>query len=653
MISYFDLRDFLSHGEDLHREFKPRLHGYHDEVGRSLCAFANDLNWAGGGYVFAGVTREGRPVGTEEDYDEFQQRIAAICRDPIDPPVSPICRRHELDGQTVFEVRVVRSISRPHRYKNVCYVRIGSTTRAASLDEENQIRQSCIIPSWDNQPVAASNVSDLDARKFKEFLNNTKPKEIFEIDADLSVIAQNLEYAVKAGDRVMLKAGAILLFGASPAKFFPHSRVQAVRFKGLDLASPIANRQIIEGALPELIMGARRFVESFVSTASVFPADEQQRIDYTEYPSWAIREAIANAVVHRDYSETGREIDVRMFDDRIEITSPGGLGGGLKVEDLGTGKRYIRNHLIADALNALRFIERAGTGIYRLMLEMQRNGSPKAEFRVDENSFTIVLPAHPYYASQRFLEEAAQEKSRADFAEARRLYERALEENAGSYYAITGLADLETQLGNRDRARELYRKAINLQGGNPQAWLSLAMLEEKSGNVRFARETYREAAARVQRNSVVYRNWAVLEWMQKNYKEADSLFEQATKKDPADAISWYKWGQMNINSNVASAKRCGEDYLKKAAGAIRDDYTLSDIYFLLARAMPSLGYSAEETEEYYRKSLALNANRGVAHYHYGLFLRGVGRSGEAAAHLACAKELGFTADKRLRRRHDR
>jgi len=116
-----------------------------------------------------------------------------------------------------------------------------------------------------------------------------------------------------------------------------------------------------------------------------------------------------------------------MFDDRIEVTNPGGLGGGLVVEDLGTGKRYIRNHIIADTLNELKFIERASTRIYRLMREMERNGSPKAEFQVDENNFTIILPAHPYYASERFLEEASLEKSRANFSEARLLYEGALE----------------------------------------------------------------------------------------------------------------------------------------------------------------------------------------------------------------------------------
>lgn len=342
-----------------------------------------------------------------------------------------------------------------------------------------------------------------------------------------------------------------------------------------------------------------------------------------------------------------------MFDDRIEITSPGGLGGGLTEQDLGTGKRYIRNQLIADTLNALRFIERAGTGIFRLMKEMEKNGSPEAHFRIDQNTFTIILPAHPYYASQRFLEEANQEKSRANFTEARRLYESALEKNKNNYYALTGLGDLESHLGDRDKAREIYRTAIGAQRQNPHAWISLAMLAEKYGNIRFARETYQEAAGKVSINSVIYRNWAVMEWMQRNYKESDRIFELATRRDPNDSMTWYKWGQMNINSGVVEINRKGEGHLQKAARMIQDDYTLSDIYFLIGRAMPSLGYSSEETTECFEKSLALNPNRGATHYYYAELLRSIGAEDKAKRHYIAVRNLGFTADKRLRHRQMR
>lgn len=208
---------------------------------------------------------------------------------------------------------------------------------------------------------------------------STKTPDLFETDPDIINIAANLEFIIKVDKKILPKVGTILLFGTNPNKFFPSCKVQAVKFKGLDLTAPISTRQLFEGTLPNLIRSSRKFLEGVTSTASVFLSDSKDRVDYVEYPFWAVREALSNAIFHRDYSETGREIDIRVFDDRIEIMSPGGLGGGLTVDDLGTGKRYIRNLFIADVLTDLKFIERAGTGIMRMRKEMDANGCRKPD----------------------------------------------------------------------------------------------------------------------------------------------------------------------------------------------------------------------------------------------------------------------------------
>lgn len=298
MISYIDLKGFLHQGEDVYKEFKPKTTGHIEEIGKTICAFANDFNWVGGGFLFVGVNKEGLASGIVENYDEFQRKIADICRDSISPPLTPVMRKHLIDEKPVYEIKIARSMNRPHRYKGLCYIRIGSTTQKASLDEENQIRDSCLIPSFDHQPLEKTSSSDLDLQKFEKFLKDTKPQEIFDIEPNLTDIAENLGFTVKYGERLLLKAGTILLFGVNPTKFFPHSKIQAVKFRGLDLGAPIVSRQILEGTLPELIIGARQFVESYIATGSVFLPDQQDRIDYNEYPYWAIREAIANAVAH-------------------------------------------------------------------------------------------------------------------------------------------------------------------------------------------------------------------------------------------------------------------------------------------------------------------------------------------------------------------
>ena len=640
-MQYSNAKDQISYGEDDSTEFKPNINNHLVKIAETLTGFANDLNWVGGGSVFIGVGNDKSILGSSENFDDIQKKISDVCRTNIDPPLSPKITQHDFGGKLVYRIKIERSINRPHRYKDVCYIRVASTTRKATAEEENQIRQCSISPSYDHQPLAKSSPDDIDWVNFQNYIKTSKPAEILETDPDFVNIAINLEFLIKSGERKLAKVGTILLFGISPVRYFPQSKIQIIRFKGLDLTAPIASRQIFEGTLQDLIMSARTFIENLSGTASSFLSNSENRIDYIEYPHWAVREAIANAVVHRDYSENGREIDIRIFDDRIEIVSPGGLGGGLLIADLGTGKRFIRNHLIADVLNEIRFIERAGTGILRMRKEMEANGSPQPVFIADVNSFTAILPAHPYYSSQRILEEANHEKTRSNYPTARRLYEKALEVNPGNYHALIDFADLEMQIGNRDGSRELYRKAILLNPKIPHAWLSLAILEERAGNIAAAREVYRDASKKTPNNGVIYRNWAVLEWTQKKYKDADNLFEEAIRRDPSDCITWYKRGQMNINSPIEIIKKQGESELHKAINLTDDSYILADIYFLLARAMPKLRYNSGEIQDAYKKSLELNPNRGSTYYHFGEYLNEIGKNQDAKSNFQKSKELGF------------
>lgn len=646
MIAYGDLKSFISQGEDVYKEFKPNVSGQTEKIGKTICAFANDLNWVGGGYLFVGLNDDGSPSSNCESYDHVQKTIADICRDHISPPLTPIIKRLDLDGQDIYEVKIARSHNRPHRCQNVCFVRIASTVRKATLDEEISIKDSYQIPSFDHQSVERSSAADLDYNRFEAYLRDTKPPETLVMGEDLTTLLVNLDFAAQHGDDISLKVGTLLLFGSDPQKYFRHCAIQAVKFHGTDLSSPIASRETITGTLPDLILRARQFIESYTATTSVFLPDQQDRVDYHEYPSWAIREAIANSVAHRDWQQEGREIDIRIFDDRIEVISPGTLGGGLTVEDLGTGKRYIRNQLTADVLSELKYIEKAGTGIYRLKKEMEKNGSPEPEFRVDQNTFKVILPAHPFYSSQRFLEEAGQEKARANYPAAKTLYQKALEKNPKNYHALIGLGDLERDLGNREACRGLYKEAIEIDPTNPQAWLSHGFLEEKLGNTKSAREMYRQAVKKVFKPGVIYRSWAILEWRQKQYEQADKLFEEAIKKDPGDSISWYKRGQMNINSRTIQVKRQGEVQLKKALSLVNDNYIESDIYFLLARAMPSLHYSTDEIKNMYEKSLSLQPYRGATHYFYAMFLKRIGEHEKSEYHLQRSRKLRYIPRKR-------
>lgn len=641
MISYIDLKSHLLEKEDVTKEFKPNFRNHRDDIGSTLAAFSNDYSWIGGGYLYIGVNNDGIPIGLTEDFDEIQKSIADICRQSIVPSISPFITKLNIDNKEIAEVKILRSISRPHRYKQICYIRVASTTRKATKNEENIIQQNAVLPSYDKQPAARYSSEQIDWNKFDEYINSCKSKDIYETTNDIKEIALNLEFVLKTEERFIPRIGTLLVFGISPSSYFANSKIQAVKYNGIDITSPISSRRIIEGTLPELIRDAINFVENITSKGSIIESDSLTRNDILEYPFLVLREAVANAVVHRDYSIAGREIDLRIFDDRIEIMSPGTLGGGLTVEDLGTGKRYIRNQLIVDTLNEMRYIERAGTGIARILKEMKINGSPNPKFQVDINTFKIIIPSHPFYSSKRITEEGIQEKLRGNFKNAVSYFQKALEINDKNLVALTNWADLENTLGNRENSRLLFKKAIEIDKTNANSWLALAFLEEKLGNVKTAKDLYKDAARNVTNPSIVYRSWAIHEWNQKNYSEADILFDKALKSDPRDYLTLYKRGQMNINSPNNSIKKKGEDDLRKALKLTSDTYIQSDILFLLARAMPYLRYSFQEIKEHYQKSIDLNPGRATILYHFGEFLKKNGFGNEGSEYVSKAKLLGF------------
>lgn len=649
MISYIDLKTHIEEGENNFKEFKPNYTNHKESIKKTIVAYANDISFIGGGYIYIGVDDNSNIIGFLEDYDFVQKDITDFCRQCANPQILIEVKLLEHNIHKLLEIKVVRSINRPHRFKGICYIRLASTTRKASLDEETFIKQNTYTQSFDEQPLAKTTVNDIDWSKFNKFISQTKAAIYDDVTKDDVSIATNLDYVIDMNGVIIPKIGTILLFGMNPQKLFNYVKIQILRFKGLDITSQIITRKVFDGDLIQQMNETRQYLENIINTGIIIDQISSKRYDYFEYPFIVIREALANAIMHRDYSIDGREIDIRIFDDRIEFESPGTLGGGLSISDLGTGKRFIRNSLIASVMNELKYAERAGTGIARIKKSMLDNGSPEPEFFIDNNTFKVIIPSHPYYSSRRMMEEGIQEKIQANYEKASELFKKALDVNPNNYFALTNWAELELQVGNRESARTFYQKAIKVDEKNPTAWLGLAFLEEKHGSLSTARDTYKNAVKKVDNVSLIYRSWAILEWYEHKYHEAEDLFDKALIASPNDFMTLYKHGQMSIGSPIDQKKRKGEALLKKALALTNDDYQKADIYFLLARAMSTLRYSFDEVEEYYTRSLGLNPNRGVVHYNYGQFLKKNGKIADSDKHLNLSRRLNYYPKKKFKK----
>ena len=111
MINYLNLTDFIAIGEDVCKEFKPNLKNNRADISKTMVAFANDLNWVGGGFVYIGLESDGRPRALVENFDDVQQSIANICRNQISPPLSPLIKKIDFRGEDIIEIKVYKLLS--------------------------------------------------------------------------------------------------------------------------------------------------------------------------------------------------------------------------------------------------------------------------------------------------------------------------------------------------------------------------------------------------------------------------------------------------------------------------------------------------------------------------------------------------------------
>jgi len=185
----------------------------------------------------------------------------------------------------------------------------------------------------------------------------------------------------------------VLLFGQEPQFYLPQSGLVFVRFAGTEPRGPeglpgYSRREEIRGPLPRLIEETWKVIWEEMRVAAVVKGLERE--EHTEYPPFAVREALVNAVCHRDYRLKGRRIEVRMFDDRLEVISPGGLPGYITIDNI-VDEHFSRNPRIVGGLFQWGYIEELGLGIDRMIEDMVQAGHPPPEFKATPYSFTVTL----------------------------------------------------------------------------------------------------------------------------------------------------------------------------------------------------------------------------------------------------------------------
>jgi ATP-dependent DNA helicase RecG len=374
-------------------EWKPSL-AQSDSIYRTICAFANDL--AGSkhdGVIFVGRNDDGSCSGVALDDRSIREFVEHIRASGSILPLPDVhFRQIELDGCHVLALIVKPSASTPVQYGQTVWVRIGPTTRKANPGEITALAEKRTSRTFDARAASGASIADLDLFYLQEeYIPNAVSQEVLR-ENNRTLQEQLAALRILTPDYQPTNLG-ILIAGKDARRFIPGAYVQFLRIDGTDLADPVRDSKEISGRIADVLRQTFDKVSANIEIAIIIDA-EGRRIERPTYPFLALREVIANALVHRDYETANAPTRIIWFDDRIEINNPGGPYG--MVTDQNFGQPHVtdyRNPELAAALKYLGFVERFGAGIAKAQRLLEKNGNPKLEFeprRVENYVLAIV-----------------------------------------------------------------------------------------------------------------------------------------------------------------------------------------------------------------------------------------------------------------------
>ena len=393
-----ELLELIKQGEGQTLDFKDgRIHP------RSLAELLAAFAAADGGVVLIGVADDGSIIGVS-NFEQVRDNLIyeAAGRNHCEPQIQPIGveKIETSDGKVVVAVTVPADFETLHSVAGKFFLRVGSRNEPLTPRELRKLMFSRGEVSFERLVCEKVKLDSLDDKLINRYIRKHEEYTGRPLNLSKEEFLINLGCAIKKNEEVIPTHTGVLLFHEEPQLYFLQTQVLCARFKGIDVIEYL-DRKEFRGPLPELVDQATRFIKSHMRVGGRIPGIK--RVDYPEYPEVTFREAIINAVIHRDWSIEGEFIRVFMFDDRIEVMSPGRLLPRITVEAMQKGEveSRLRNPVIVEVFDRLGgYIEKLGTGIRRMIDGMKEHGlePPKFELRGDVLKVTLRGPG------ERFME---------------------------------------------------------------------------------------------------------------------------------------------------------------------------------------------------------------------------------------------------------
>ena len=402
-----ELQEIIRNGESSRVEFK-RADVEPRKLSKEIVALAN----LEGGHILLGVDDDGSVSGLARSVSQTEEWVMNICRDSITPPIIPSWETIVWDPASDTRVGVIaipaNAPDKPYKSRQgshwITMIRVGTTSRDATREEETRLYQASHMFRYELRAVPGAHLADLDLRRLHQYFNEIRQQDappLTESSAweDLLV---NVELMTRDAGGTLPTVAGMVLFGSTPRRYLPQTGIRAVTYPGSEKDYGALDDVLIAGPLIPLFRDGKIEISGVVDGALEFArrhllvtgtiSSAGQREEHLAIPIDVLREAIVNAVAHRDYSLGGMDIEFTIYSDRVEIISPGRLPNGISIQSMVVGCRASRNEIIKETLRDYRFIDARGLGVPRKIIAGMRafNGT-EADLIEEESRFLVRL----------------------------------------------------------------------------------------------------------------------------------------------------------------------------------------------------------------------------------------------------------------------
>ena len=401
-----EVLQLIANQENSRVEFK-RDDIHPDQLTKEMSALLN----LEGGVILLGVEKDGQISGLTRHLEVAEEWVMNVARNNLQPPTTPVWTSVAMeDGRIIGVVELPPdSPGKPHKAKRgkawVTFIRVGSESQEATREEEGRLYQAAGLVRYEIKAVPDMGVESLDIGRVESYLRDVLRRPI-PARADIEAwrrLLLNTDLLVATRDRDCVSVAGLLLFGENPNRRLPQAGVTAAAFAGVEKGYNTVDEERIRGPLAPIVSRRGGIVDKGVidravdfvrrNMGSTAWLDGGRRRRKRAFPLDAVREAVVNAVVHRDYGHEGTDVEISLYVDRIEVISPGRLPNGVTVEKMKEGVvRVARNELLKEILRDYRYVEHHGMGVRnRIIDSMRHHNGTEPDLEEGDDRFLVRL----------------------------------------------------------------------------------------------------------------------------------------------------------------------------------------------------------------------------------------------------------------------